>query len=73
MPVYESIEYTPHALTRMKDRRITKADVELTLRLGEGRPARRDKWFFELGHIRVVVVEFEQSARVVTVIRLRGM
>ena len=55
----------------MKSRRFTEVDVDLVLRLGEGRPGNRGKWVFELGHIRVVVVEYESSARIITVIRLK--
>lgn len=72
MPIYDHIDYTLHAVDQMKSRRFTEADVELVLRLGEGRPGRRGKWIFELGNIRVVVVEYESSARIITVIRLRG-
>lgn len=72
MPIYESIEYTPHAVDQMRSRRFTEADVDLVLRRGEGRPGRRGKWIFELGNIRVVVVEYKSSARIITVIRLRG-
>jgi hypothetical protein len=72
MPLFDAIEYTWHARRQMQARRISEADVDLVLRVGEGRPGRHGKWIFELGHVRVVVVEYEGSARIITVVRLRG-
>jgi hypothetical protein len=72
VPEYESIEYTWHALEQMRTRRIDYVTVELVLRHGEGRPGRHGKWIFELSNTRVVVVEFGSSARIITVIRLKG-
>jgi hypothetical protein len=72
VPIFETILYTRHALERMGERGIGRADVELTLRIGEGRPGKRDTWIYELGSWRVIIVEEKDSARVITVVRLRG-
>lgn len=76
MPEFEFIEYTRHARERMCDRRITPDEVEIALRFGDGRPGGSGTWVYELqsgsaAGIRVIVKEFNSSARVVTVIRLR--
>lgn len=72
MPIFEHIEYTRHAMERMDERGISHADVELTLRIGEGRPGKRGTWIYELGSWRVVTMEVGNSARIITVVRLRG-
>lgn len=72
MPIFERIHYTEHALDRMRERGVSRADVELTLRIGEGRPGKHETWIYELGPWRVIVVEEVDSARVITVVRLRG-
>lgn len=76
MPELESVEYTKHATERMEERRISRDSVETTLRYGEGQPGRAGKWTYErvvLGGpgIRVVIVENDGVARVITVVRLR--
>jgi hypothetical protein len=76
VPEYDSLEFTQHARERMQERRISADDVELTLRLGEGRPGARDTWVYEMrsvsgAGIRVVIKEMDVIARVITVIRLR--
>lgn len=76
MPEYDSIEFTQHALERMQERRISEDDVRIILRFGEGRPGRRGTWQYEIrsasgSGTRVIVKEFEERARVITVIRLR--
>jgi urease accessory protein UreE len=71
MTLYEHIDISVHAARRMRQRRISREDVEVVLRFGEGRPGEEDTWIYELGHIRVVVVEYESSARVDTVVRLK--
>lgn len=63
MPEYDSIEFTHHALERMQERRISREDVQLVLRLGEGRPGKRGTWLYEMRSgsgpgIRIVVKEF---------------
>ncbi len=73
MPIFERIDYSSHATKRMRRRHITEEDVEIVLRFGAGRPGEEETWIYELGHIRVVVVEYESSARVVTVVRLKGI
>lgn len=72
MPIFEQIRYTRHALERMDERRVSRADVELALRIGEGRPGKRGTWIYELGSWRVVAAEEDGSARIITVVRLRG-
>ncbi len=72
MPVFENVDYSVHAPRRMRRRRISKEDIEIVLRFGEGRPGEEETWIHELGHIRAVVVEYGSSARVVTVVRLKG-
>lgn len=76
MPQFETIEYTVHALERMRDRRVSHEDVEITLQFGEGRPGKAGTWVYELQSgskvgTRVVVAESNGNARVITVIRLR--
>jgi hypothetical protein len=56
----------------MDERGIRRDDVELTLRIGEGRPGKRGTWVDELGALRIITVESNDSARVITVLRLRG-
>lgn len=53
-------------------RRIAAKDMELTLRIGEGRPGDDETWIYELDDIRVIVVEDGLIAHIVTVIRLRS-
>ena len=72
MPIFEPIDYTRHALQRMQERGIGRDDVELTLRIGEGRPGKQGTWIYELGKWRVITVELGETARVITVVRLRG-
>ncbi len=73
MPEFERISYTLHALEQMQGRRISEDDVLLALRHGDASFDFVDQqWLIELGHIRVVVVEYDDEARIVTVIRLRG-
>jgi hypothetical protein len=71
MPVYSEITYSAHAERRMRKRRVSRADVTLVLRIGDGFPEEDGTWTYELGHIRVVIVERDTIAHVVTVIRLR--
>jgi hypothetical protein len=72
VPLFEHITYTQHASDRMVERGISRDDVELMLRIGEGRPGKRGIWLYELGAWRVVTMEADGSARIITVIRLRG-
>ncbi|MGC4192113.1 MAG: DUF4258 domain-containing protein [Thermomicrobiales bacterium] len=72
MPVFDTIISTEHARERMADRRIRREDVEFTLRNGEGRPGKLGSWIYEAGRYRVVVIDDGGTARVLTVIRLRG-
>lgn len=72
MPQYDAIDYTDHALRRMARRGMQPEDVELVLRQGEGRPGPQGSWLFELGRWRVAVIESGNTARVLTVIRLKG-
>lgn len=71
MPEYEVITYSQHATQRMRQRRISRPEVALVLRIGEGYPEDDGTWIYELGHIRVVIIERDNAAHVVTVIRLR--
>lgn len=73
MPQYDTIEYTEHARRRMERRGVRPEDVELVLRHGEGRPGPHGSWLFELGRWRVAVIESGNTARVLTVIRLKGI
>lgn len=71
MPEFERISFTRHALAQMRGRRISESDVLLALRHGEAVFDIIDQqWLVELGHIRVV--EYDDDARIVTVVRLRG-
>lgn len=72
MPVFDAIIYSWHARQRMKQRHIAAKDVELTLRIGEGRPGDDETWIYELDDIRVIVMEDGLVAHIVTVIRLRS-
>jgi|GEM_PF-2110185 len=72
MPVFDHIEYTRHATERMQERHITVQDVAFTLRTGEGRPGKQGTWIYESGRYRVVVAETGNTARVLTVVRLKG-
>lgn len=72
MPIYETIAYTRHARERMDERRIHREDVELALRVGEGRPGKQGTWIFEAGPLRVIVREQNGTAIVITVMRLKG-
>jgi len=72
MPVYDKIAYTDHARDRMDERRIRPEDVEFTLRNGEGRPGRHGSWIYESGRYRIVIAEEGDTAKVLTVVRLRG-
>lgn len=72
MPVFDRIDYTQHAQERMQERRIQTADVEFTLRTGEGRPGKLDSWIYESGRYRVIVKETGSTALVLTVVRLKG-
>ena len=72
MPEFESVHYTEHARRRMRQRRIPEAEVERVLRFGEGHPDQKDKWVYELDDTRVIIVESQSIARVITVVRLRG-
>lgn len=72
MPVFEKIGYTQHARGRMNERRIGRKDDEFTWRTGDGRPGKQDSRIYESGRYRVVVTEGHGTARVFTVVRLRG-
>lgn len=72
MPVFDEITYTQHARERMTERRIRREDVEFTLRTGDGRPGRHGTWIYESGRYRIVIAEEGDTARVLTVVRLRG-
>lgn len=73
VPEFERISFTRHALAQMRGRRISESDVLLALRHGEAVFDIIDQqWLVELGYIRVVVVEYDDDARIVTVVRLRG-
>ena len=72
MPIYDAVEYSNHALYRMRRRRISKEDGELALRFGDCTEGDDNTLEYTLGRIRVVVAEYENDARVVTVIRLKG-
>ncbi|HWK80136.1 MAG TPA: DUF4258 domain-containing protein [Thermomicrobiales bacterium] len=72
MPIFDKIVYTIHAQERMAERRIRHDDVEFALRHGEGRPGKSGSWIIESGRYRIVIVEEGTTARVLTVVRLRG-
>ena len=56
----------------MRRRRFPRQDVELVLRVGEGVEEDDGTWVYELGNIRVVIVERGTTAHVVTIVRLRS-
>lgn len=70
-PVYDEITYSEHAVRRMRKRRITRVDVELVLRLGEGFQEDDGTWLYELDQLIVVIVDRDVAAHVVTVMRKR--
>lgn len=72
MPEYSEITYSRHARTRIAKRHIPESDVSLVLRIGDGYPEDDGTWIYSLGHIRVVIVERDDTAHVVTVIRQRS-
>lgn len=76
MATYAKIEYTYHAENRMRERRISRLEVEAALRFGEGRPGRDGTWVYEYRTmqgtlIRVIVLEEFEAAVVITVVKLR--
>lgn len=71
MPAYETITYSRHAERRMRTRGLSRWDVELALRIGDGQLEDDGTWTYDLDRIRVVIVERGNTAHVVTVIRLR--
>jgi hypothetical protein len=72
MPTLAKITYTEHAQERMDERRICPEDVEFTLRNGVGSPGRNGSWIYASGRYRIVVADVGATARVLTVVRLRG-
>jgi hypothetical protein len=76
MPRLAWVTYSDHALERMAQRRISRADVEAALEFGEGFVDEDDNLAFELRTvygwaIRVIVVDEGDTARVITAMRLR--
>jgi peroxiredoxin len=71
MPVYNAITYSRHAEQRMRIRGLSRQDVELALRIGDGFPEDDGTYVYELDRIRVVIVERGAVAHVVTVIKMR--
>jgi len=71
MPVFETITYSTHAEWRMCKRGFSRHDVELVLRIGDGYMQDDGGWVYELGRVRVMIVDHDDAAHVVTVIRLR--
>ncbi len=55
----------------MRKRRISPEDVELVLRAGDGFLEDDGTWRYELDRLAVVIVEREDDARIVTVMRMR--
>jgi hypothetical protein len=72
MPVFSNITYSKHVEQRLRKRRLSRPDVELVLRVGDGYPEDAGTRVYELDHIRVVIVERGTTAHVVTVIRMRS-
>lgn len=71
MPAFETITYSTHAEWRMRKRGFSRQDVELVLRIGDGYMQDDGTWAYELGRVRVVIVDRDDAAHVITVIRLR--
>jgi len=71
MPVFETITCSAHAEWRMRKRGFSRHDVELVLRIEDGYMQDNGTWAYELGRVRVVIVDNDDAAHVVTVIRLR--
>lgn len=71
MPIFRAMTFSAHALLRMRERRISREDVAFVLDHGEGTFEEDGTWFFDLGTIRVVVVDWGDIAHVVTVLKLR--
>ena len=72
MPTFDRITYSGHAFARMRRRRISTDDVRLTPRVGEGYyDEEDDTWTYVLGHVAVVISERDDSAHVITVMRVR--
>jgi hypothetical protein len=72
MPLFERITYSAHAFTRMRQRRIAPQDVALALRIGEGYEEEDGTWMYELGRVRVVILDRGDEAHVINVIKLKG-
>jgi len=72
-----AITFTQHATTRMQQRRVLRTDVEAVLEDGEcAYDEENGTWNFEgpseFGRaIRVIVIDLDGEARVITVMRLR--
>lgn len=73
MPEFEYLRYTKHAILRMDQRKLSRIDVELTIRSGESWIDEDGLWVCELGQIRVIVREENEGGVVITALRLRGM
>jgi hypothetical protein len=72
VPIFERITYSRHAEQRMHRRHIRRDLVELVLRIGEGMfDDEEQTWTYTLDPVSVVIVERDDAAHVVTVIRLR--
>lgn len=71
MPAYDEITYSDHAVRRMRKRRISRQDVELVLRIGDGVLDDDGTWMYTLDRLTVVIVERGETAHVVTVMRMR--
>lgn len=72
MPQFDSLRFTQHAIARMRQRKISRADVELVFDFGEWYLNEEELWVGELGHIRVIVREEQDVGIIITAMRLRG-
>lgn len=72
MPEFDYLRFTSHAVERMNQRKISRADIELVLQVGEWYVNEEELLVCELGHVRVIVREEQGVGIIITAMRLRG-
>lgn len=72
MPQFESLRYTRHAEIRMKERKLSRLDVEMALQSGECWIDEDGLWVCELGHVRIIVRDEQEFGVIITAMKLRG-
>lgn len=72
MPEFDYLRFTSHAVERMNQRKISRADIKLVLQVGEWYVNEEELLVCELGHVRVIVREEQGVGIIITAMRLRG-